>query len=295
MMSDTFSVSVEGYDPAEDETMTFYGNIVDPRFFETLGISIIRGRGFGEGDREDALPVIVVNETMAETFWPGDDPIGATVRTRGVRHRVIGVARDTKYRDLNEPPQPYIYLALQQRHVAMTSLHVRTVGDPGLLASAVQQEVEALDPSLPVWVRPMSEQMAYSLYGPVMLASAIGGFGLLALVLALVGVYSVMSYSVRQRMQEIGIRTALGAGRGEIIRLVLGRGLMITLGGLGLGLAGALAVTRLFSSLLYQVSALDPMVFIGVSVTLAIAALLACFLPARWATRIDPATALHYE
>jgi putative ABC transport system permease protein len=129
----------------------------------------------------------------------------------------------------------------------------------------------------------------------MMLASGIGCFGLLAMVLALVGVYGVMSYSVRQRTQEIGIRAALGAGQGEILRLVLGRGVMITLGGLGFGLVGALAVTRLFSSLLYQVSALDPGVFIGVSVTLAAAALLACFLPARWATRIDPATALHYE
>jgi putative ABC transport system permease protein len=137
--------------------------------------------------------------------------------------------------------------------------------------------------------------MAYTLYGPVMLAAGIGCFGLLALVLALVGIYGVMSYSVRQRTQEIGVRTALGAGRREIIRLVLGRGLAVTLIGLGLGLAGAFAVTRLFSSMLFQVSALDPVVFVGVSVILAAAALLACFLPARWAARVDPTMALHYE
>jgi putative ABC transport system permease protein len=295
LMSDTYSVSVEGYEPVEGENMTFYGNIVDPRFFETLGIPIVQGRGFVERDREDTLPVVVINQTMAERFWPGKEPIGARVRTRGEWHRIIGVARDMKYRDLDEPPQPYIYLALGQRHVSMSTLHVRTAGDPKLLASAVQHEVEALDPNLPVWIRPSSEQMAYTLYGPVMLAVGIGCFGLLALVLALVGIYGVMSYSVRQRTREIGIRTALGAGRREIIRLVLRRGLAVTLVGLGLGLVGAFAVTRLFSSLLFQVSALDPVVFIGVSVTLAVAAFLACFLPARWAARIDPTMALHYE
>jgi predicted permease len=294
-MSDTYSVSVEGYEPAEDENMTFYGNIVDSRFFDTLGIPIVRGRGFVERDRENTLLVVVVNQTMAERFWPGKDPIGARIRTRGEWHRVVGVARDMKYRDLNESPQPYIYLALGQRHVSMSTLHVRTAGDPNLLASAIQHEVEALDPNLPVWVRPSSEQMAYTLYGPVMLAAGIGCFGLLALVLAVVGIYGVMSYSVRQRTREVGIRAALGAGRREIIRLVLGRGLAVTLVGLGLGLAGALAVTRLFSSLLFRVSALDPVVFVGVSVTLAVAAFLACFIPARWAARVDPTMALHYE
>jgi len=295
LMSDTFSVEVDGYEPAEDENMAFYGNVVGSRYFETLGIAILRGRAFDERDQKDTLPVMVINETMAQRFWPGEDPVGATAWTRGQRHQVIGVARDVKYRNLNEEPQPYLYLSLDQRHIMMSSLHVRTFGDPSLLRTPIRSEVEVLEPNLPVAIRTMSEQMAFEVDGPAMVSGIIAGFGLLALVLAWVGVYGVMSYSVRQRTHEIGIRTALGAGSREIIRLVLVRGLMITAVGVAFGLGGAAALTRVFSGLLFQVSPLDPLIFFGVSVTLAAAVLLACFLPARWAARVDPALALHYE
>jgi predicted lysophospholipase L1 biosynthesis ABC-type transport system permease subunit len=238
---------------------------------------------------------VVVNETMARRFWPGENPLGRAVQVRGRQAQVIGIARDVKYSELYEDPQPYLYLSIRQSHIAMSSLHVRTLGDPGAFMPQIVRTVEEMDPNLPVRTRTMSEQIDVKHFLSYLALAVVGCFGLLALALALVGVYSVTSHSVRQRVHEFGIRTALGAGRREILRLVLNRGLFLASFGVGLGLAASIFVTGVLSGFLFGVSPLDPTIFVGVSVVLTAAVLLACYIPARWAAAVDPAVALHYE
>ncbi|MFL6255009.1 MAG: ABC transporter permease [Pyrinomonadaceae bacterium] len=275
-------------------------NIVGPGYFKTLGTQLVRGRDFNEADREGAPGVAVVNETLAALLWPDEDPLGKRVSFEGAKGpylEVVGVARDGKYRSLGDRSRPYIYRPVMQSYEPRMTLVVRTSGaDPRALAGAVREQLRALDPNLPVAdVRTLEEQFDLSLLPARIAAWTLGGFGLLALALAAIGIYGVVSYTVAQRTREIGVRMALGAGRADVLRLVIGEGLSVVGGGLALGLLLSFAVTRVLGGFLYGVTASDPLTFVGVPALLGAIALAAGYLPARRAARVDPMVALRYE
>jgi len=290
--SDTFGVSIQGYIPAPEEKMTFYGNRVDEQYFETLGLDVIRGRPFDHRDNAEGQPVIVINQTMAKRFWPEGDPIGDIVRTRETDFRVIGIVEDAKYRYIDEDPEPYLYLSLTQRQISMVSLHVRTIGSPETMSGTVQKIFRHLDPNLPIEIRTMSERVGGNLWPHKLITGVIGIFGFLALSLALIGVYGVVSYTSRQRVYEMGIRSALGATQGELLKLAMRKAICMIGVGLGLGLFGAFLTSRLLANFLYQTTAMEPLVFIAVAIGMAVVALIASLLPARNAARVDPIIAI---
>ncbi|HEX8290915.1 MAG TPA: ABC transporter permease [Pyrinomonadaceae bacterium] len=271
-----------------------------PDYFDVMGVGHVRGERMSERHREGVPDVGLINETMARKFWPGEDPVGKRINmgdpARSPWITVVGVVRDTRSSGLDKEPYPQVYLpALQFRQRAMTFV-ARTSSDPAALVPAVRRELAALDKDLPLYnVRTMEQVMSDSVSRrrfQMVLITAFAGVGLL---LAAVGIYGVISYSVAQRRHEIGVRMALGARAADILRLVVGQGLGLALLGVGVGVAGSLALTRLMASLLYGVSATDPLTFVCVSVALLGVALLACLIPARRATKVDPMIALRYE
>ncbi len=289
-------VSVPGHVPESGENLVNH-NFVAPRYFETLGIPILEGRAIEERDGEKSEAVVVVNQTMARRFFGGNSPVGRAVHINGEPVRVIGVAKDGKYFQLSEPASPFFYVPMAQRYVpSLTTLHVRTYGDPSALIVPVVREIESLDPNLPVQnPRTLSGHMRLSQYPATIVALMAGGFGVIAIMLAVVGVLGVMSYSVSQRTSEIGIRTTLGATRRQIFWMMMQTGLKVTFTGLAVGFACALLAARALGSLLLGVRPFEPTVFVTVSVVLAAAALLACYLPARRAANVDPIVALRQE
>jgi predicted permease len=232
-------------------------------------------------------------------LWPDEDALGKRLSFEGARgpfYEVVGVARDGKYRSLGDRSRPYVYRPLMQSYEPKMTLVVRTTGEPTALAGAVRTQLRALDPNLPLAdVRTLAEQFDLSLLPSRVAAWTLGGFGLLALALAGIGVYGVVSYSVAQRTREIGVRVALGATRRDVLRLVLGEGLKMVAAGLATGLLLAFAATRLVAGFLYGVGATDPLTFAGVPLLLGAVAALAGYLPARRATKVDPMKALRYE
>ncbi len=291
------SVFLEGQDATKSGTL-IQVNGVGPRYFETLGVPLVRGRSFTAGDREGAPPVVVVNETMAAKLWPGQDPIGKRFRFFGDKFlvEVVGVARNVKYNTLGEDPQPYIYLPLAQRYDGALALLARTAGDPAAVLPTVEREVRGMDKGLPITnVATVERVLANGLWAPRVGASLLAVFGLLALVLAAVGIYGVTSFSVARRAREIGIRMALGARRGTVLGMVLGQGMTVVALGLAVGIAVAAAVSRLAAGLLFGISPTDPLAFGATALLLAAVALAANLLPARRATAVDPVTALRQE
>ena len=282
-----------------DEGVSIGFNIVGPGYFRTMGTQLLRGRDFTEADREGAPGVTVINETLAETLWPGEDALGKRVSFEGPEGpfiEVVGVARDGKYRSLGEGPRPYVYQPVLQSYEPVMTLVVRTKGEPEAMAGAVREQLRALDANLPVAnVRTLEEQFDLSLLPARIAAWTLGGFGLLALALAAIGVYGVVSYSVAQRTREIGVRVALGAQSMDVLRLVMGEGLLIVGVGLAAGLTLSFAATRVIESFLYGVGATDPVTFAGVPVLLGAVALAAGYIPARRAMKVDPIVALRYE
>jgi predicted permease len=274
-------------------------NFVGPKHFAALQIPLLDGRDFNWRDDARAPAVIIINETMAHLLWPGESAVGKRLRVgdeKSPYREVIGVAKDGKYRSLGENPKPYMYLPVLQSYRPELTLLVRTATDPNAMVSGVRHEVQALEPRLPIYaVKTMEEHMTYALWAIQMGASLSTAFGLLALLLAAAGLYSVMAYSVSQRTREIGIRMALGAQRGDVLKLIAGQGMTLALVGVLLGLAVSLVATRVLSSLLYGVSATDLVVFVLIPLLLAAVALLACYIPARRATKVDPMVALRYE
>jgi predicted permease len=257
---------------------------------------LLDGREFSAGDREDTPPVVVVNATLARRYWPGQNPLGRKVRVDGKWREVAGVARDIKYLYLDEAPEPYLYLPLVQSFWPQVTLHIRAAEEGALRAQTVQQELRRLDPNLPVFdVRTMRDNMAFSLLGYSISTSLLGGTGLLGLVLAAIGTFGLVSYSVTQRRREIGVRLALGAQRRDIERLVTGEGARLAALGIVLGLAGSALATRWLSALLYGVSPIDPATFAAAALFLGGVALLASYLPARRASAVDPVQALRCE
>jgi predicted permease len=297
-----FPTIIEGHEPPAGENPPFIGNnTVGPSYFKTLGIPIIRGRDFTADVLAPAQTVAIINETMAHRFFANDDPIGRRMRVmrRGgqpLSCEIIGVVRDNKYLSLGEDPAPFVFLPFPQNYSPVMTLLVRANGDPKSLTAAVRREVQGLDENLPPFnVVTLADNIDISLFPARFGALLLAGFGLLALGLATVGIYGIMSYSVGQRTKEIGIRMALGAQANNVLRLVLRQGMIVTAIGVAFGLVIAFALTRVVKGLLYGLTATDLTTFAGVALFLTIVALLACYIPARRATKVDPLIALRYE
>jgi macrolide transport system ATP-binding/permease protein len=289
---------IEGYVPQPGENMTFDFNIVGPDYFRTMKVPLLQGREFLPSDTAAAPKVAIINETAARRFWPGQNPVGRRLADSRAffdtdLKEVVGVVKDSKYRQVTEEAQPAVYVPLPQDYRAGMALHVRTAGDPGTMLAIVGHEVQALDASLPVYdVKTLEEQKNGSLYTSRVAASLLTVFGLLALLLAAVGLYGVMAYTVNCRTREIGIRLALGAQGHEVRRLVMAEGTALVMTGLALGLGGALAATRLVETFLFGVTPTDPVTYVGAAMLLAIVAWFANYLPAREASRTDPLIAI---
>ena len=291
-------LQIEGYVPQPYESMEISRAIVGPNYFRTLRTSVISGREFTAADTAESQLVAVVNQAFVDRYWPGANALGKQVTDGGDRFTVVGVARNAKYRLLTSPTEPVIYLPNYQAYSPThdTTIHLRTTGDPRTMASSVEETIHQLNRELPLFnVNPLSVTMQLgTLFGRVA-ATFAASFGFLAMVLAAVGVYGVVAYTTRQRAREVGIRMALGAEKGDIYRLVLGQGFRLTLAGLVVGTALGLAFTRLLKAQLFGVSETDAITFASVGLLLAVVALLACHIPARRATRVDPMVALRYE
>ena len=292
-------VDIEGYQPPPDEGRVRLGyTIAGPGYFRAMGSRLIDGREFTERDSTDAPRVVIINETMASRYWPGQNPIGKRIRVGNERNpfsEVVGLAEDGKYTTLGEAPTPYMFVPLGQNYDGRMTLVVRGARAAQLMP-AIRQEVRALDETLPLFgAKTIQEFMTRSLSGAQFAATLVTLFGVLAMLLAAVGIYGVMNYSVSTRTREIGIRMALGANRVEVLKMVLKQGMSLAGIGVVIGLALAFVLTRMMTSLLFGVSATDQITFIAISLLLAVVALAACYIPARRATRVDPMVALRYE
>ncbi|HEY7543742.1 MAG TPA: FtsX-like permease family protein, partial [Blastocatellia bacterium] len=273
------------------------------KYFSTMNIPLLAGRDFTSQDTDKSPRVVIINEAFVSKFYPGlnslDEAIGKRFRFGGESGQllqIVGVARDGKYWTIGEDPQPFVYTSLLQSYESYNILVVRTETNPQAVVGAIRSEVQKLDPNLPLYdIKTIEEHMGVSLFPARVAATLLGSFGLLALLLAAIGIYGVTAYSVAQRTREMGIRRALGATPMMVFRLILRQGMKLALTGLGIGLGIAFALTRLMESVLYGVSATDPMAFFGVSVVLMLVILFACFIPARRATKVDPMIALRYE
>jgi predicted permease len=282
----------EGYVPRPHESLEVQHAEVTPRYFETLGVPILEGRDFAEGDNQKAPLVAIVDQTAAKQFWPGQDPVGKRLHTGGSVATVIGVVKNTKHEFMNERPAPMVYLSYFQRGFE-TIVQVRTQGNPNDIAPAVENAIHEIDGRLPVFdVRSMRETTQMATIFAVMQSMFAGILAAIALILATTGIYGVVAYRTALRRHEIGIRFALGASRGDVQRLVLWQGLSLTGIGLGLGLALSFVLTHFIAAFLYGVGANDPLTVIVVMVSLASMSLLACYFPARRAMRVDPVAAI---
>lgn len=294
-------VFVEGHEPPQGVTPPSVGNnFIGPNYFQTLGVPLLNGRDFTDQDRDGAPRVAIVNETLVHNLFPNDNPIGRKLRVtrmgQPVSCEIVGVVKDSKYLSLGEGATPYVFLPYLQNPQPGMSVHVRTSGDPKDLATTLRREVRALDPNLPAFnVMSLAENIEISLFPARLGAVLLGVFGSLALLIASIGIYGVMSYGVSERTKEMGVRMALGARGSDVLRLVISQGMWLAIIGVGIGGGLALVATRVVKSYLYDVSPTDPLTFAGIALLLIGVALLACYIPARRATKVDPLVALRYE
>ena len=293
------SVFPEGEDTTTRDRILVQVNSVGEGYFDAIGVPILSGRAIERTDRDGMPRVVVINETMAQQFWPGQEALGKRFKFFGDNDftTIVGVARNSKYNGVAEDPIPFIYQPLAQNYSPNATLHVRGDGNAASLAPAVRRMVLEIDPTLSVFnIRTLEEQVSESLAPLRVNVVMLGSFGLLALALASIGLYGVASYAVTQRTREIGVRMALGAEPSSVLRLVLGRGLVLVAAGIAVGMAAALAVSfAIPPGLLPNVSARDPLTLVGTCALLTVVALAANYLPARRATRIDPLIALRTE
>lgn len=292
----TFSetrIAIDGYAPPPDEIPTVEYNEVGPAYFATMGIPLVSGREFTRSDDETHALVAIVNETMVAKYWRGRDPVGQRLQVKGKWATVIAVAKDSKYYSIREDPKAFFYVPRRQNFSQLGSLNIRTPLSPALIALALAREVHALDPDLaPSEVITMQEQLARSTAPQEVALTLVGLLAGLALLLTAVGLYGVMSYAAMQSAREMGVRMALGAEPSSLLRLILSRGLLLTAGGVFLGAAIALGLTRLIGNFLYRVSPRDPLAFAAAFFIMVVTAAAACFLPAWRASRTDPIRAL---
>jgi predicted permease len=290
-------VKIEGYVPAPDEYILIDYNIVTNDYFQTMGIPILQGRDFNEQDREGSQRVVIINEAMARRYWHDDNPIGKRLSFGESAYvTVIGIVKNAKYYKLREEQLPYMYLPYYQIYEPSMTINAKFEGNPNTIITAIQGELQALDRDLPIiGAKTLAEHMGISLIEQKIAATLLGIFGTLALFLAVVGIYGTISYTVNQRTREIGVRMALGAKQADVLKLILGQAMFLVLIGMTIGLIMALGLTRFISSLLYGVNPADPLAFAGISFLLISAALLASYLPARKASKIDPAIALRHR
>jgi predicted permease len=290
------SVTVDGYDKTPGAFTGIMTTAVSPGYFSVLDIPLLAGRDFTDRDDEKAPRVAVINEAMARLFWPGRSALGRKFREWGREITVIGVVPTGKYRFINEPPREFYYLPYRQAPNLDMNVCLRSSQDPAVLAALVQRVVHEVDPRVEIWVTlKMADYIKAAYVAPVLAARILTCLAAAALVLAAMGVYGVMAYTVNQRTNEIGLRMALGARPGQILRWILYQGGRLALIGLGLGIAAAIGLARLTASLLYDTRVDDPSIYLGASLTLIAMASLACFLPARKAARVDPLTAIRAE
>jgi putative ABC transport system permease protein len=294
--------SIEGRPaPVAGLTQSADFRIIAPDYFRAMRIPLLRGRHFDERDRRDAPGVMIIDEAFARRFFPGEDSLGKRIDEDGSRTShsfltVVGVVGSVKHSGLSAETRPMMYVSYEQSGWLDMTLTIRAAGDPANLAAAVRREVQAVDKDQPVTnISTMADTFARAVAPQRFNMLLLGLFAAVAMILATVGIYGVIAYTVSQRSREMGIRIALGASRGDILKLVVGQAMLMALAGVGVGLLAALLLTRLISGLLYGVSATDPVIFVSLSLLLAGVALLASYIPARRAMKVDPIIALHYE
>ena len=273
-------------------------NDITPGYFETLRISMLRGRPFNDGDRKETAVVAIASEAMVKQYWPNEDGLGKRFHFFGdpTLREIVGVVVNSVVNEVGEDPQPIVFLPMAQDYVPAATLHMRTTGKPEAVVATVRAALQSLDSNLAITnVFTIEQILSQALWAPRMGGLLLALFGALALLLSAVGVYGVLSYSVNQQTREIGLRMALGAQRGDVMRLILGQGLRLTVLGLGLGVLVALGLMRVLVSLLFDVRAYDPSTYMAVTILLTAVALLACYIPARRAMRVDPMVALRYD
>jgi predicted permease len=274
-------------------------NVVSAGYFKTMQIPFVEGRDFDDRDQPKTQRVIIINQQMAQILWPGESAVGKRIFI-GAESRnaleVVGVVKTGKYRNLAEDPKPFFYYTMGQLRPTTMALVVRGSTEPRSLVGAIRGQIQTLDRRVPIFaIKTMEEHMTYALWAPSMAATFSLAFGVLAILLSAVGLYSVMAYVVSQRTREVGIRMALGADRGDVMKMITQQGMRLAAIGVGIGLVLSLALAQVLSSLLIGVSGYDVPTFILVPVLLAVVALVACYLPARRATKVDPLVALRYE
>jgi predicted permease len=294
------AVFIEGQEqPAPNRPLRADHNVVTPGWFRTMGIRLNAGRDFTTHDKAETPGVVIINEAMAHRFWPNQNPIGRRFEIGEKQRRtieIIGIVRNSKHRMLDEEPNPVMYLPLLQQYESQMILHLRSAVAPLSLVAAVRREVQQLDANLPLFeIKTLAQRLNESIWPQRTMSKLVGIFGLLALSLAVIGLYSLLSYTATQRTREIGIRIALGAEANDVLKLILRQGMLMVLIGISIGLVIALALTRTLAGFLSGVSATDPLTFALVPLFLTTVALLACYLPARRVMKIDPMIALRYE
>ncbi|HKG47345.1 MAG TPA: ABC transporter permease [Pyrinomonadaceae bacterium] len=296
------SITVEGFPVLPvGQAPSIQHTVVTPGYFRTMGIPLLAGRDFNDADAKGSPDVTIIDERLAREYWPNDSPIGKRVRFGPPEdnepwHTIVGVAGTVRHQRMQEDTRKSVYLPHQKVPVRGLALVARTTSSPQELAGAIRRELTQLDPDLPVSeVATMEEVVAESIWQPRLYATLFGAFAGGALLLALIGIYGVMAFLVQTRTHEIGVRMALGATTRDVFKLIVGRGMKLTAVGVLIGVAGAIAVTRLMHSLLFNTSTTDPVTFIMISLLLSVAAFLACYIPARRAAKVDPLIALRYE
>ncbi len=291
-------LKIEGYVPGREENMKLYRNVVTPGFFDLLRVPLLDGRDFGERDDERTLPVMIVNQAFVQQFFADRNPLGRRVWGWGKWFTVVGVVKDSRYKEINEKPRPFFFVPFRQvyRQDRAVAFYVRTAGDPNALIPALRRQVRLLDPRVGVYdAMPLTESMGASLYPVKVAAILLGALGTWCLALAALGLYGVLAYTVSQRLHEVGIRMALGARPGDVVRLVVGQAMLLVACGLAVGAAAAAGLTRLVGSALVGIGAGDPGVFLGAALILGTVAALASFVPAQRAAGVDPVVALRHE
>jgi putative ABC transport system permease protein len=300
----TISFEIEGRPVAPQDAPSADLFIAEPNYFRTIGIALLKGRDFDERDQHSSTPVAIVSEAFARQYFPGEDPIGKRILPgistwdgdNSKMSEIVGVVSDIRHRSLNAEPKPAYYVPQAQVPFSEMTVMLKTTNDPHALVTSVTREVQSLDADVPVFnIKTMDEYMSASVAQPRFNTTLLSIFAAVALVLTVIGLYGVMSYAVAQRTNEIGIRMALGAQAGNVLALIVKDGVKMVGVGLVIGLAGAFALTRLLSSLLFGVTTRDPATFLAIAVLLSVVAMLACYVPAWRATRVDPLEALRCE